>query len=314
MTDYGPMYRLPWKPNPSGFSTLYRHLAENYSGRVLTFQTDELNAFQGILHLLTEGFQEEFFWALPTTYLEESLKWGSGSYTARNQRRNVGTHTQITSFGSVEHVPFPSWSWTGWIGNNDISAYGLEWTGTHSLVFYRLRDHGRVEKIVRGAVQIRTPRLHGQESVEQKPMQEKRVGRAKNDKFNLPSFYDITRTVITEDHIPSHVIGSPLASVVLCFWTSTATVTAQSDRDGRVQFTQGSQIVSMKQGASHIMYEPNTAQLKELIMCCRLSTGDFIFCLICSVDNDIVYREHVVEVHERHWQQLQTAWKPVILG
>ncbi|MCJ1282762.1 hypothetical protein MMC26_002087 [Xylographa opegraphella] len=312
MTDYGPMYRLPWKPTPPGLEILYRHLAETYSGRVLSFQTDELNAFQGILHLLTEGFREEFFWALPTTYLEEALKWGAAA--PRTQTRNRGTHTQIGPSGGVQQTPFPSWSWIGWIGNNYISAYGSAWTGAHSLVFYCLNNDGRVEKIGKEAVQRGTPEHHSPERAEPMPMRERRVGRGKQGKSDLPSFYDTARTVITEDHIPSHILGSPLASVVLCFWTSTAAVTAQSDWNGRVRFAQGSHSVSVREEASPITYEPNTTQSQELILCCRSLTTNSIFCLVCSVANGIAYREHVVQVQESHWQGLQTVWKPVILG
>ncbi|MCJ1382015.1 hypothetical protein MMC17_005127 [Xylographa soralifera] len=262
--------------------------------RVLSFQTDELNAFQGILDLLTEGFGEEFFWALPTTYFEEALKWGPEfPRTPNSQTRNLGTHTQMGWSCRVEQAPFPSWSWIGWIGKNDISAYGSEWTGEHVLVFYCIKNHGRVEKIGKGA------RRHSQGSA------------ARND---IPSYYDTTRTVITEDHIPSRIIDSPLASVVLCFWTSTALVTARSDRDGRVHFNQGRKTISVKLDASHIAYEPNTTQSKELVLCCRVSVAKFIFCLVCSVDNVVAYREHIVEVQESTWQELQNVWKPVTLG
>ena len=313
MTDYGPMYRLPWKSNPAGFSNLYRHLAESYSGRVLSFPTDGLNAFQGILHLLTEGYREEFFWALPNNYLEEALKWGSGSPGAGStQRRNLGTHSQIRPDGSVEQAPFPSWSWTGWIGNNDISAYGSEWTGAHSLVFYCLKNHGRVERISEGPAQTLGPYAPG--TAEQKLKQEKRMGRRSKEISDLSSFYDATRTVITEDYIPSHVIGSPLASVILCFWTSTATITVQSDQDGRVELTQGSHIVYVKQHASHMKYASNTTQSRELILCCHSTSANSIFCLVCSLSNGIAYREDIVEIHESRWQQLQTVWRPVVLG
>ncbi|MCJ1421747.1 hypothetical protein MMC32_008113 [Xylographa parallela] len=315
MTDYGPIYRLPWSSNPPGLETLYRHLAESYSGRVLSFQTDGLNAFQGILHLLTEGFGEEFFWALPTTYLEEALKWGAGfSRTSSGPRRNLGTHAQIGASGSVERVPFPSWSWVGWVGKNDISAYGSEWTGEHTLTFYCINIHGRVKRIGKGAAHTQTPGFHSQESGKPKLTTERRVATAPNDKSGLPSFYDATRIVITEDHIPSHITGNPLTSILLCFWTSTALVTAQSDRDGCIQFSQGSKSVSVKQDLSHIVFKPNTTQLKEIVLCCRLPSNQFIFCLVCSVDNGVAYREHIVEVQKSVWEQLHTVWKPVILG
>ena len=74
--------RQPWGSDlASGidFEFLYRTLAEKYSQRQISTLSDSLNAFQGILENLRNGFNQQFHWALPVALFEGALAWQAES-------------------------------------------------------------------------------------------------------------------------------------------------------------------------------------------------------------------------------------------
>jgi hypothetical protein len=94
-------------------------LAQIYSSSELSFDSDRLITFQGILAALEKGFDEKFFWAIPVSYIEQALAWTSEI----KLRRNEATHSLKQSDGTATAVPFPSWPWVGWIGRNPLETF-----------------------------------------------------------------------------------------------------------------------------------------------------------------------------------------------
>lgn len=83
-----------------------------YSFRNLTFDTDALNAFQGVLNVHRDRFRRDFIFGLPSSELEFSFLWQPGS--AITKRAVEGT------IGNL----FPTWSWVAWKGSVMLPILG----------------------------------------------------------------------------------------------------------------------------------------------------------------------------------------------
>jgi Heterokaryon incompatibility protein (HET) len=79
-------------------------LVSQYTARELSFPSDALNAFTGVLSLYNAIYLEQFFWALTTSDFYLQLLWQSSSDTLRD-----GLKTGLDA-------EFPTWSWLSWSG------------------------------------------------------------------------------------------------------------------------------------------------------------------------------------------------------
>jgi hypothetical protein len=108
----------------------YEYFVQEYTRRNLTFETDIVNAFAGIM----AAIDDKFFWGIPYSRFGQFLAWtveGVPSVDISNRRRNCG-------------LPIPSWSWLscwGVIHLNDFSQVRQS-----LLAVYRWRS-GRLEQI-----------------------------------------------------------------------------------------------------------------------------------------------------------------------
>jgi hypothetical protein len=75
-----------------------------YSPRALTYDTDAIHAFQGVLNIHRPRFRREFLYGMPSSELEMALLWQPASMLQRRADLNK------------EPFPFPSWSWVAWKG------------------------------------------------------------------------------------------------------------------------------------------------------------------------------------------------------
>ncbi|KIV78433.1 hypothetical protein PV11_10153 [Exophiala sideris] len=96
----------------------YLKIVEQYTKRKLTYPTDILNGFYGIVQYLTANMHAEFVLGIPVQILNRALLWRhkDGSPT----RRTVSI--RIVGKDSVSHariLRLPSWSWAGWAGDVD---------------------------------------------------------------------------------------------------------------------------------------------------------------------------------------------------
>jgi hypothetical protein len=85
----------------------YFDLVTNYAQRQLSYPSDALNAFAGILSMLTDYSNEQFLWGLMTSTFERQLYW-------------VGKAKMRTS---LQDGYFPTWSWVGWEGDVSFRHY-----------------------------------------------------------------------------------------------------------------------------------------------------------------------------------------------
>jgi hypothetical protein len=61
------------QPKPFPDFVQYCHLVDTYSSRHLSFQTDALKAFSGILSEISQGFADGFFFAIPELFFSRGL-------------------------------------------------------------------------------------------------------------------------------------------------------------------------------------------------------------------------------------------------
>ena len=115
----------------------------SHSGLNLTSERDKLNAFQGILHALKSGFNKTFFWGMPLSFFDSALSWNLGV------RRNDATHILKQNGGNIVAVPFPSWSWVGWMSRYSITGAGENaWKNDESILhFYYIDEDGTIREL-----------------------------------------------------------------------------------------------------------------------------------------------------------------------
>jgi hypothetical protein len=64
-----------WEPGMESIERKYRQLVETYSQRSLTYESDGLDAFAGILAAFERAAGLQFLWGLPVIYLGVALTW-----------------------------------------------------------------------------------------------------------------------------------------------------------------------------------------------------------------------------------------------
>lgn len=107
------------------FINSYETLVEQYTQRSLTFESDIVNAFSGIMSALTKLYPlqtlnsspERFIDTLPRAFLSRALLWTSIEETT--SRRVINQEI------FAESPRFPSWSWSGWTGPVSYDVVGL---------------------------------------------------------------------------------------------------------------------------------------------------------------------------------------------
>lgn len=82
----------------------YSKLVGSYNNRLLTYQSDALQAFSAIINMLSRSFQGGFYHCIPELFFDFGLLWRPNTPL----RRRSDT--------------FPSWSWVGWEGNVVLSC------------------------------------------------------------------------------------------------------------------------------------------------------------------------------------------------
>ena len=87
--------------------TDYLDLVSKYAQRELSYPSDALNAFKGILSILTDFSKEQFFWEFASSSFERQLYW-------------IGKAKMRTTL--LDNC-FPTWSWVDWEGEVSFIRY-----------------------------------------------------------------------------------------------------------------------------------------------------------------------------------------------
>ncbi|KAL7800319.1 heterokaryon incompatibility protein domain-containing protein [Trichoderma ceciliae] len=97
------------------FWKTYQNLVATYTRRDFTCQGDVFDGFFAVIQGLSTLSGDEFTWGLPRSHFEQGLLWTSFSGVRRRQDFSTLPMTSLHV-----KVPFPSWSWMGWIGEASV--------------------------------------------------------------------------------------------------------------------------------------------------------------------------------------------------
>lgn len=120
----------------------YEQFVSEYSTRHLSFTSDTLNALAGLSEEIRRIGGISFHWGHPEKWFVRSLLW----QTNFECTRNAGAQRTTTKTGQEILTPFPSWSWSAWVGNLEDdrfhypgSAYDLLNLSSFVVIMYRCR-------------------------------------------------------------------------------------------------------------------------------------------------------------------------------
>ncbi|KAF2032758.1 HET-domain-containing protein [Setomelanomma holmii] len=113
------------------YETVHWNLLNNYLGRQLSYDTDILDAFSGVLN--AEGATiGQSFWGLPCNILARALFWELNNISIIQPGQH---YFKSSEYSMVRREGFPSWSWTGWtISKNDMFSSGKKRSMLQSLI------------------------------------------------------------------------------------------------------------------------------------------------------------------------------------
>lgn len=286
-TVYRPCFpedcRRPWPSGMTSFGRLYRNLVVEYSRRTLTYESDGLNAFEGILNALRREASQHFLWALPTSLLHSCLTWSCDDRPIKRRE----TLCPVRSSNGTTHCPFPSWSWVGW----DVVVKSLI-TQTSDFVFYYLDGKWPLQRLVatsdtQGCI-AESLLLH------------------------------IGRTDVTLDEIPDFVRSQSIASNILFFWSSSATLhIRQTDRAWDHQLDEPSFSYNDKdvefEWSQMPVLEAGHKELAEFVVIWGDCPG-VLRVLLVDWKDGVAYRQGLATVLASEWVKLDPIWKMISLG
>ena len=99
---------------PLEYRNMYHDLLYSYRERRLSYETDMLNAFNGVSEILGALQGDTFHWGLPESLFSYAMTW---FFTGPSSRNYIEVPI-FDSNGWKEIVPIPSWSWAAWSGSD----------------------------------------------------------------------------------------------------------------------------------------------------------------------------------------------------
>ncbi|KAM0418330.1 hypothetical protein ACHAPD_004689 [Fusarium lateritium] len=205
----------------SDYFSLYCHYLQAYRRRKLSFKSDLINAFQGIISVFSRTQKDEYLWGHPKAFFSASLGW---MYESKHIR-NFASQEMTMSGKDIKNIEFPSWSWAAW-DNREESGRELDFWSYRSLgrgfsepstphptitQFYAVTGEGNVTAI--------------QENLSKDRMT-KTTAKVKRLRWQGPE------RDIPDQHVQNLAQNSNLVPGTLIFWASVATL--------RVRPTEGS--------------------------------------------------------------------------
>jgi len=312
-------FRHPWPSEVGNFERLYRKLVQRYSQRLLTYESNGLDAFKGFLNAFETNNGQRFLWALPTSFLSNALTWSGEDIMQRRQVKcTVSVYEEGSCAATITSCPFPSWSWVGWVGEIGLaSSHAILDADAVDLIFFYLDSSGSLRQ-VESTVATRSLSKAIAKKTNGGPTRQ-RI-RAKDDE-----------TVVTLERIrPERARRLSIASNILFFWSSTAVllVKQNSERrpasEGNYSLFQNGKLVKCQGNSFHKIWnvEPGHAEFIEFVVIGRFVSWrvmrpgkNELAVLLLSWDvNGVAYRRELVFIKRSHWLQLEREWKLISLG
>lgn len=298
-------FRQPWEIDDDSFERIYRKLVEEYSSRMLSFGSDYLRAFAGVLnHFIALQAEQWFFWGLPGFFLSTALTWPCDPSATRRL-----DCCSSSSGGIITLHSFPSWSWVGWVGEvYYVQIFGKLTSETVDLIFYFLDENGLVEEIHSA---LPTQSL---------------------SEINLRT--DGDKTIVNQEDIPDCVLARSISSNTiwfsssgtiysfrlefLCFWSSAAILHVR-----RGKHSDGEDMPYLRCNGKDIFFRsssiPGPDQLEEVAEFIVIGKDTIdksqLALLHVEWEDGVAYRRGLVRLKISDWVELgNRVWKLIILG
>jgi hypothetical protein len=296
-------FRQPWGTDVDSFERIYRKLVDEYSARTLSFPSDGLDAFAGILHHFERQADRTFLWALPVAFLSTALTWPCEP----SAKRRTDLRILRSEDGTTTLCRFPSWSWVGWIGKIYYTQVfdRLDKFETADLIFYCIDGNG-------------LPRI-----VQANPETQHKEG----DHSPSSVWKDhSSRTIVTSEDIPESVLKLSIASDILFFWSSSAFLRVQChevDELGRDSPSLSFNGKVVPGFWSHIpLLDPGHGEPVEFVVIGRENavrvenySAPTLAVLFVSWEDGVAYRRGMVNIKISDWILVDNrVWKLISLG
>ena len=274
---------FPWESlQPLEYRYLYDDLLTGYRQRRLTYETDMLNAFNGVTEMLAAIQNDKFLWGLPESQFSYAMTWDLIGYCLRN-------YIKVPIFesnGSRKTIPIPSWSWAGWSGK-ESTHHGVVIDGDHNLVRPVIQF-----SIVDSKYQL--------VRIDERPDDHGRALWQNTQPHQLQSLPPHSHSQIGQLH----------------FWTSFANVRAIRSwvlAGRRVNYMLfPSPDLQLDPGATH-----DRAEIvhQDFIVIAARGTGAKLVLLAIEWSDGVAYRVGMAEVKEADWVQVKNReWRLITLG
>ncbi|EPE25117.1 hypothetical protein GLAREA_11698 [Glarea lozoyensis ATCC 20868] len=305
--------RFPREFSMEAFS---RYVTE-YSSRHLTLQEDALFAISAVLRRIGFLNNVSFHWGLPHLHFGKALCW-RGTKVRREAACQI-----VTEKERMRYVPFPSWSWLGWVGPITFLSlrYGMDgqWSkqGIYpEILFYKLGVDGSTQEIVQHPDSLVASDVShdildshpedGFDALRRQWSGPRTVAR----KIIVQSSTRSKSQPLTETNPESTAMDPFEDTGRIVFWTSHARITRRAI-DGNAQ---GEDYILRGEDEDVTGFPEGT--VLDVIVVSRERKSQYLDLLIIDwseTEENVAMRVGHCRVYEEDWVKVERTWRMVIL-
>ncbi|KAI0533970.1 HET-domain-containing protein [Xylaria digitata] len=290
------------------FWKTYQSLVANYTRRIFTYQGDAFDGFLSVLQGLSTLSGDSFAWGLPRSHFEQGLLWSSFSCLRRRKEYSTLPMTSMQV-----KVPFPSWSWMGWIGEAHVCIGDDRWDA----------DIGEIPEILcyeHYHAPLRIERARPKTLTYEPATQQSRPGW----KYNHNQVVTLADLASEYPLLHSTTLGIIPETQLIFFWTSCAFFTlvppsnSASPRGFTVVDSRGDAVGSTGIIVSDHVESPNHGQGRHefIVLGSRRNQFSDPMLLVLQIEwqDAIAHRINWGEIREEAWEREPHVWKLIPLG
>ncbi|KAI1205880.1 HET-domain-containing protein [Annulohypoxylon truncatum] len=284
------------------FWKTYQILVASYTRRAFTCQGDVSDGFLAILQGMSALSGKEFTWGLPRSHFEQGLLWNS--FTGLQRREEYST-LPMTSLHVK--VPFPSWSWMGWIGEAFVcigdDRYDIDLGEVPEILcFEHYHSPLRLERVRKATVGYDLIASHDCASWKAH--------------HNQP--VTLSDIAAQNPRLLSKELGDVPETQLIFFWTSSAILTlAQPADDANRSFTIVDSHGSIVGSTGTVGPKSSGSQGRHefIVIGSRRNQFSDPMLLLLQIEwrENIAYRVNSAEINESAWEAENHTWKLIPL-
>ncbi|KAI3322198.1 HET-domain-containing protein [Xylariaceae sp. AK1471] len=290
------------------FWRTYQSLVANYTRRTFTYQGDAFDGFLSVLQGLSTLSGDSFAWGLPRSHFEQGLLWSSFACLRRRKE-----HSTLPMTSMQIKVPFPSWSWMGWIGEAHVCIGDDRWDA----------DIGEIPEILcyeHYHAPLRIERVRPKTLTYELTTQQNRP-RWKHNYNQVVTLVDLASEYPL---LHSAKLSTIPETQLIFFWTTRAffTLVPLDSNTNRRRFTivdsRGDAVGSTGTIVSDYVENPNCSQGQHefIVLGSRRNQFSDPMLLVLQIEwrDTIAHRINWGEIGEGAWEREPHMWKLIPLG